>query len=152
MARHNFSPKVKPSRLPEYRAWINMKSRCNTPSSTGFERYGGRGIAVCPEWDASFEAFYADLGPRPAPGYTVDRIDSNGNYEPGNCRWATRKMQSRNICSNHLVAMGGELVPVSVAAERTGLHQNTIIYRLRRGWSDAQAVTLPPRKGVRPDA
>lgn len=146
------APRGEASLKPEYRHWINMRSRCNTPSSTGFEHYGGRGIRVCTAWEASFEAFYADMGPRPAPGYSVDRIDVNGHYEPGNCRWATQKMQSRNIRSNHLVEVSGELITVAEASERTGIKQNTILYRLRRGWSVEQAVSLPPRKGGRTDA
>lgn len=129
------------SRMPEYRHWINMRSRCNTPSSTGFENYGGRGIRVCKEWDQSFERFLEDMGRRPSPSHSVDRIDTNGNYEPGNCRWATHKTQCRNLRSNRMVPMGGKLVTLAEAAESTGIKSNTLLYRLRRGWSPKDALT-----------
>lgn len=81
---------------PEYRSWTAMKSRCNNPNATKYELWGGRGIEVCARWDASFEAFLEDMGRRPSPRHSLDRINSNGNYEPGNCRWATPEEQNRN--------------------------------------------------------
>jgi hypothetical protein len=81
---------------PEYVAWQNMISRCERPSTRGFLYYGGRGISVCEEWRSSFTAFHAHIGPRPSPGHSVDRIDNDGNYEPGNVRWATRVEQNNN--------------------------------------------------------
>ncbi len=82
------------TRLPEYRIWINMRQRCLSPKHPGYERYGGRGIRICARWDV-FENFYLDMGRRPA-GLSIDRINNNGNYEPGNCRWATQKQQAMN--------------------------------------------------------
>ena len=73
-----------------------MKRRCYTPTSGGYSIYGGRGIRVCDRWRNSFEAFYADMGPRPSAKHSLDRIDVDGNYEPGNCRWATHGEQSWN--------------------------------------------------------
>lgn len=87
---------------PEYRAWKDLKKRCNNKNIPCFHRYGGRGISVCEEWASSFMAFYDHIGPRPGKNYSVDRIDNDGNYEPGNVRWATRKEQVENsICRQH---------------------------------------------------
>lgn len=82
---------------PEYVAWTSMKNRCTNPKCERYERYGGRGIKVCPEWTASYEAFLVHVGRRPGPEYSVDRYpDNDGDYEPGNVRWATREQQRAN--------------------------------------------------------
>lgn len=83
-------------RPAEYRAWSAMKNRCRNPNTARYEDWGGRGITVCDRWRDSFVNFYADLGPRPGPGYSIDRIKNDGNYEPGNCRWADPKTQRAN--------------------------------------------------------
>jgi hypothetical protein len=81
---------------PEYITWTEMKARCGNPNNIGFKYYGGRGIRVCDEWLASFEAFYVHVGPRPSPKHSIDRIDVNGDYRAGNVRWATAKEQASN--------------------------------------------------------
>lgn len=81
---------------PEYRAWDAMKQRCYNPNARSYDGYGGRGITVCDRWRYSFENFLADMGERPSPEHSLDRIDNDGNYEPGNCRWATRSEQQGN--------------------------------------------------------
>jgi len=81
---------------PEYRSWQAMKARCYNQKHIFYCRYGGQGITVCQRWRDSFAAFLEDMGPRPSPKHSIDRIDNEGNYEPGNCRWATPLEQGRN--------------------------------------------------------
>lgn len=81
---------------PEYEVWAGMKARCNNPTHVGYKRYGGKGISVCKRWSDSFLSFYTDVGPRPSKTHQIDRIDSLGNYEPGNCRWATVEENNQN--------------------------------------------------------
>jgi hypothetical protein len=94
---------------PEYTAWHSMKSRCYRKRYHNYNRYGARGIIVCERWLNSFADFLADVGKRPSASHSLDRIDNNGNYEPGNCRWATKKEQANNRCDNRMIDAFGEI-------------------------------------------
>jgi hypothetical protein len=136
---------------PEYRTWINMKSRCYNPNTPQFYRYGGRGIGVCEQWRSSFKDFFCDVGSRPTPEHSLDRWpNQNGNYEPGNVRWATSIEQSRNLTNNRIVQVGGRSMTLAQAVEAAPVPYNTVLYRLRRGWSVDDALSRPAQKGIRP--
>jgi len=130
---------------PEYRTWANMIQRCHNPNGAGFERYGGSGITVCEQWRNSFSKFLSDVGKRPSPAYSIDRIDPFGNYTPGNVRWATRWQQANNKRHNVCVAMGSESVPIAVAAKQLGLSLACARTRLVVG----KPLSDPPRGHIR---
>lgn len=131
------------SKTPEFRAWESAKRRCRNKNDKDYHNYGGRGIEFSREWD-SFESFFRDMGPRPGPGYSIDRIDVNGNYEPGNCRWATMKTQSNNRRDNILVPIDGKRVSL-FAYFGQGRYQayQRASYRIKQGWSVADAIFQP---------
>lgn len=132
----------------EYRAWNNLKCRCNNPNDKAYFQYGGRGITVCERWLNSFENFLADMGPRPGDGYSIDRYpDNDGNYEPANCRWATRKEQGRNKRNNNRIQVLGSSLALSEAAERTGRTYSSLWHRLKNGWPIDRAITTPEQHG-----
>lgn len=128
-----------------YRRWIGMKSRCFNPREPNFENYGGRGITVCHEWRESYAVFLADMGECPA-GMTLDRIDVNGNYEPGNCRWATPVEQGNNRRNNRLLTYGGKTRTIAQWTSELGFPDTILLNRLRRGWDVARALTTPPEQ------
>ena len=129
---------------PEYRTWQKIKRRCLNPNYDHWDCYGGRGIIICQEWVHSFEAFLLHVGKRPSGCTSVDRIDNNKGYEPGNVRWATKKQQANNKRSNRRIFWNGDSLTVVQAAELTGLNPNTIHHRLDRGWTVSDTLTRPP--------
>jgi len=132
----------------EYRIWRGMIRRCVESKAVNYKRYGGRGITVCKRW-RSFEVFYADMGPIPSKKHTIERKDTNGNYEPNNCYWATMKEQQRNKSTNHLITFKGETKPVVQWADDLGLTPSALYNRLNKNkWSVAKALTTPPRMAV----
>ena len=118
-----------------------MKRRCENPGAHAYERYGGRGISVASEFK-TFQGFFAYLGSCP-PGFTLDRIDNDGNYEPGNVRWTDRKTQGRNKRNNHVIALRGKRQPLSAWAEELGITWLSLLSRLETGWPVEEALTLP---------
>lgn len=138
------------SASPEFTAWLAMLGRCNNPNNNRFSYYGARGIRVCAEWANDFAAFLAHIGPRPSPQHSVDRINVNGNYEPGNVRWASRVEQCRNKRSNVVVEFRGERRCISEWAECTGLPYYTVQRRLSWGWPVDAALTLPVGARLKP--
>jgi hypothetical protein len=112
-----------------YQAWASMKQRCTNPKASNFGRYGGRGIKVCDRWRDSFEAFLADMGKAP-PGLTLERVDVNGHYEPGNCKWATMAEQMGNQRKTIAVEIDGERVSLREACRRRGLNYRTVQSRV----------------------
>lgn len=133
---------------PEYQAWRNMITRTTNRRDPGYARYGERGIRVCAEWSKSFSAFYAHVGERPAPGYSLDRIDNGRGYEPGNVRWATRRKQQQNLRSNLNITHGGKTLCLREWSRLSGVPKETIRSRILRGWAVEKALTptcdLPP--------
>lgn len=119
----------------EYSSWGRMIQRCTNEKDKKFPLYGGRGITVCERWRNSFEAFYADMGPRPSPDHSIDRIDVNGNYEPGNCRWATKKEQARNRRSNVIISFGGRKIILKVFSDICGISISRARYLLSQGYT-----------------
>lgn len=130
---------------PEYRCWWGMKHRCLYPNEVGYKNYGARGIKICDRWLNSFLTFYADMGPRPSPAHSIERLDTNANYEPANCVWATDTEQGRNRRNNRLITYNGETACMIVWSERTGISYSALKFRLKRGWSIEDALTQPPR-------
>jgi hypothetical protein len=135
------------SRTPEYNCWVTMLQRCFNPSDDDYVRYGLRGITVCERWRTSFEAFFADMGLKPiGHDISIERQDNNGNYEKGNCYWASRTQQARNRRSSRLLTFNGRTQCVASWAEERGLHLKTLYTRLHRGWSVERALGMPAAK------
>ncbi|MDE4297182.1 hypothetical protein PXK56_18520 [Phaeobacter gallaeciensis] len=120
-----------------YQAWNSMKQRCMNAKSKDYPRYGGRGIKICDRW-LSFENFLADMGEKPRD-MTLDRIDNDGDYEPGNCRWASARTQSNNRRSNHCLTYEGKTQTLSEWSRETGIEKATLLNRIKNGW-DTKAV------------
>lgn len=127
-------------------SWHNIKNRCNSPSHHNYERNHVHNAEVCPQWEDDFFQFYADMGPPPGKGYTIDRFpDIHGNYEPGNCRWATTKEQSRNKTNNVIITHNGLTMCTSDWSVHLGGTRGLVRMRMCNGWSQTDAVSY--RKG-----
>lgn len=128
-----------------YRIWQGMLNRCYNSTMSGYERYGGKGVRVCDRWFA-FDAFLADMEGECPEGWSIDRIDGNGNYEPGNCRWADRFTQANNRLDRRTIDFDGLRLTVSGWAERLGISHSALTARLGRGWPLARALREPRKR------
>jgi hypothetical protein len=136
------------SKEPEYMPWKAMVARCTNPNSTSWPLYGGRGITVHPSLMTP-QGLIAEIGRRPSPRHTIERIDNEGHYEPGNICWATQKEQNRNQRSNRLLTYQGRTQCLAAWAEEMGLTTQLVWQRLRAGWSVERALTQPIRMSLR---
>ena len=125
-----------------YRIWNGMRARCQNPQHTSWERYGGRGIRVCERW-LDFANFLADMSPRPGPEYSLDRLDNDGNYEPSNVVWATKRQQGNNRGDCHFLEFEGESLTIAEWARRKGINPITLAARIYAGWEVERALTTP---------
>jgi hypothetical protein len=137
--RHGHGGGVK-KRSREYESWASAKQRCTNPKNNAWADYGGRGISMCAAWLESFETFLHDMGPRP-DGYEIDRINVNGNYEPGNCRWVPYIVQMNNMRTSRFIEVGGKRQTVAEAARAAGVPAYLVYGRLKNGWSVEEALS-----------
>ncbi len=136
---------------PGYTTWMGIHRRCRNPGEPGYRNYGGRGIKVCDRW-SEFATFIADMGP-PPPGTSLDRIDNDGDYEPGNCRWATRAVQNQNKRTNVWIDTPEGRISIADAAARAGLSRVTLAWRVRAGWTGEDLFRPPSwRKHATPQS
>lgn len=142
--RHGHSRRLDGGRSKSYKLWSSMIRRCHTPSSSGFHKYGAKGVIVCKEWRESFETFLKDMG-EPPKGLSIDRIDNSKGYSKDNCRWATAKQQARNKTTTFKITIDGETKSLIDWVERYKMVEYaTVNCRLKRGWDPLQALTAAP--------
>lgn len=135
---------------PEYTIWKGLKQRCSNPRLKAYANYGGRGVCVCERWRLSFDAFLEDMGSRPSPQHEIDRIDNDGNYEPSNCRWVKRAVNSRNKRTNLMLTFNGKTQCLTDWAKELGISIQTLSSRLNQsGWTVQQTLSIQPIKRSR---
>jgi hypothetical protein len=132
------------SKTKIYKLWVGMVNRCNNPNNPNYPRYGAKGITVCKRWK-TFENFIADMGERPA-GASIERIKNSKGYTPKNCKWATNLEQTLNRSNTRFITHNNKTLCVSHWAKNLGMRQDTLAYRLKKGWSVEKALTTPVRK------
>lgn len=127
---------------PEYIAWQSARNRCLNPKARNYHNYGGRGITFSDTWD-KFECFIAELGSRPTPSHSLERVKNDRGYEPGNCIWATRQQQVRNRRNTVMVKIEGVTKPRAAWCEEFSIKLRVVEDRVRRGWDQVTAITTP---------
>jgi hypothetical protein len=136
------------AKTAEYKVWTGINRRVFNKNEKSFPDYGGRGITVCERW-RQFENFLEDVGKRPSSGHSIDRIDSNGNYEPGNVKWSTRKEQNNNKRNNRLMTFYGKTMTLVQWSEISQVCRFVIAARLNRlGWSEKASVWTPVKRKI----
>ena len=130
------------SKSRTFNIWLKVIARCTKENDAAYPDYGGRGVKVCEIWRNDFSTFLADMGHAPE-GMSIDRINNGGNYEPGNCRWATAKEQALNRRSNVKVVWNGEEKSISEIAPQACVKEDTLRYRIKKGWPIERAMTEP---------
>lgn len=128
---------------PEKQAWYRIRTRCNNKNSRDYRHYGARGIFVCERWANSFGNFLADMGTRPSPKHSIERLDNDGPYSPDNCIWAVQKVQTRNQRRTHRITYRGKTQSMADWADDLGISYTLIRRRLRAGWSAEDAFEKP---------
>jgi hypothetical protein len=139
----------------EFSIWQGIKARCLNPNDTCYSEYGAKGITICNRWadpENGFKNFYEDMGAMPTPKHTIERINSNKNYEPSNCKWATYSEQNRNLSTNRYYTVNGKTQLLIEWSEELGISTDVILGRINRyKWSVEKALTTPPlKKGFQP--
>lgn len=145
---HGFTRKDYPYR-DIFMIWKKMKERCTNKNAKEYHNYGGRGISVHHEWADDFESFRTGVGPRPTKKHSLDRINNDGNYEPGNVRWATRKVQQNNRRDSVILTWNGETKPIMDWVEHLGIKHATLFGRYKAGWPVEKILGEPVFKGRR---
>lgn len=128
---------------PEYRSWHGMKTRCINPNNKDWANYGGRGITICEKWINSYENFFNDMGEKPSPFHSIDRIDNNKGYSPDNCRWATNIEQANNMRRNVKVTIDGVTFNKYQWCNKIGINYSAFKHRIKKGWSIEDAIKTP---------
>lgn len=141
---HFFARDINAVSTMERQSWNNMLQRCYNPKSNSYKYYGAKRVRVCRQWKNNFQQFLADMGPRPSAKHSLDRYpDPHGNYEPTNCRWATKRQQALNKRDTVKVLWKGEMMPLAEFAALIGVNARMISKRIERGWDIEHAMTTP---------
>lgn len=142
LTTHGMTAKAVRKDSHEYWIWNMVVQRCRNPMVKNWMDYGGRGITVCDSW-LRFENFYADMGPRPGHGYSLERKDNDGGYHKGNCKWATRMEQNKNKRNNRMLTAFGKTQHLAEWSREYGIQHPTILHRLDAGWTVEAAISTP---------
>jgi len=138
-----------------YRIWRGIKCRCLNPNDKNYHHYGGRGITICERWRNSYALFVEDMGQRPSPNHSIDRIDNSKGYCKENCRWASMKQQQRNRRTNRIITYNGKSASLVEWSEIIGLSYACLQSRLKLGWTEERVITTPrlrePRRLRKPE-